>query len=95
MSEQFKVGDVVVVETCVKHKQFVGREATITEIGMLGRDDMGCRFFACRLDFRLPNGLLAIAKPYQLRKKRPPRRECDEVVSWDDCAWKPKHKEAA
>jgi len=32
-----------------------------------------------------------IAKPTWLKKKGPPRkrRECDRIVSWDDCLWAP------
>lgn len=38
-------------------------------------------------------GKIQIARPEWLRKKKLPRREVDQVTTWDKCLWKPKEVE--
>ena len=39
--------------------------------------------------FNSPNGKGFSARPENLRKKKPPQRDIDQLVSWDDCVWRP------
>lgn len=40
------------------------------------------------LDSPVSPGSLYSCSDYQIR---PHRRECDTIVSWDSCAWRPQH----
>lgn len=42
-----------------------------------------------RIQFR--DGAIFNCQPHQLRRPKPPKRELDQKVSWENCAWSP-HK---
>lgn len=92
----FKIGEVVVyVRPGSPH---FGQETTIIGnwVDGAGIDHItgqpyrgtGRPCFAISLDH--PSGGKLWALPEWLQKKRPPQREQDQIVSWDDCLWKPK-----
>jgi len=48
----------------------------------------------CSLCYKIDvdGDLDCIAEPYELRKKKPPKDDANDVVSWDDCIWRPEHE---
>lgn len=41
------------------------------------------------------DGELYNADARHIRKKKPPRRDIDQVTTWDKCAWQPREMEHA
>lgn len=85
---KFKVGDIVIICNAGKehHKHLNGEEAIILSLpGDVEKFPLSYGI-SCR-DVSIHS-----ARPECLKPKQPPKndREIDRVVSWDDCAWKPK-----
>ncbi len=74
----FKVGEVCIFQNAIHFPQNNGREVTIKEVGMIGFRGDGTRYFGYRLDFRLPNGAVCVAKPNQLLRRKPPATDSGE-----------------
>lgn len=93
----FKVGDVCIGQNYVLSTERNGLECEILE----GLQD---RFFRNNhtqsLEYgqaylvRWSDGDVWAVKHYQLRKKQPPKREIDTIVSWENCAWSPEKERA-
>lgn len=46
--------------------------------------------FRYETDIKIRQDHFLTARPEWLKKKPRPRREIDQIVSWDDCLWRPK-----
>lgn len=89
---QFKPGEIAILQNCID-PSFNGEECTILHAYTGPYRDRRTGKEAGIIEngyvVRTARGDFGAAKRYQLRKKRPPHREIDTVVSWGDCAWKP------
>ena len=92
MSKTFKVGDVAIAQNLIHYSEDNGKEVEI--IGPLQK-----RFWKSPRTGEIgsgmcylvlwPDGNTTAQDPYTLRPKQPPRREQDEVVSWESVGWMP------
>jgi hypothetical protein len=84
----FKIGEIVIMQNCM-NKSLSGMEAEIIE-GLESRlgKQTGERFKGYAII--AANGVKYAARPNQLRKKEPPKRDIDRVVRWEDCCWMPR-----
>jgi len=89
---KFKIGEIAIVY-CPGHKDHGTEVEIMTELrppyffnadGCMNSDYA----YGVRWSGREYNGTTWAAEKY-LRKKKPPQRECDQLVSWEDCEWKP------
>jgi hypothetical protein len=91
MSEQFKVGEIVIGQNHVYHTHHNGMEAEI--IGALEMRRCirlgGVVEMKLAYEVRWADGDVLFQVPHTLRRKQPPKREIDTVVSWKNCAWQP------
>ena len=100
MTDKFEIGEVAIYVR--PGSPFYGAEVKILS-GLIFQNrvqdhltgeyrDGGWRYFI-DIPTGNPNGFTA--DPEWLRKKKPPRREIDEVTTWDKCLWKPREVEHA
>lgn len=93
----FKVGEIAILQNCIYDPSYNGEECTV-----LGRfTGLGYHLKTGAIEYMKNEYLVetvrgdkVAVRHYQLRKKQPPKREIDQVVSWENCAWSPV-KEAA
>ena len=104
MNETFKVGEIAIYVR--PGSPFYGQEVTI--IGPLelrggprSRDHITglptTRDIKYLISYPVgfePDGKGFSARPENLRKKKPPQRDIDQIVSWDDCVWRPERVSA-
>jgi hypothetical protein len=85
--EQFAIGEIAIMCNPEFHPENDGRECTV--IGGL-QPRTGRQTDRTELAYRVQrdDGAIFMCRPYQLRKKRPPRKDL-EVVRWADCPWQP------
>lgn len=97
MSDKFEIGEAAIYVR--PGSPFYGQECTVIDIER--SDDFGAGFdhttgqmsYHGYLPYQVSvkvNGSFLWAKAEWLRKKKPPQREMDRKVAWDDCAWRPK-----
>lgn len=90
MTEKFEVGEVAIY---VRHEsKRYGEEVTV--VGCLMRRSgidthTGKLLEADGYAAESRDGVKFNVLPEWLRKKKPPQRELDRKVSWEDCYWKP------
>lgn len=91
MGEQFQVGEIAIV--CAP-----GTDRHGIEVEIAGGEYRSSRYDTVGYDVDVPNEIPWDGSPHwfcetkYLRKKKPPPREIDKVISWDDdnSVWKPK-----
>lgn len=91
MSAQFKVGDICVGQNLIYCPEINGMECTIVE-GLEMRKwvlDNGEKGESLTYVVIWSDGERTAQAPHELRRKQPPKREIDTVVSWKNCAWQP------
>lgn len=92
MSKTFKVGDVAIIQNLLYWPELNGQEVEILrelEERAWRCDKSGYEGFSLCYVVLWPNGEITAQKPHELRLKKPPRREQDEVVSWESVGWMP------
>ena len=102
MSETFKVGEIAIYVR--PGSPFYGREVEVLS-GLLEAEDVvndlligekvKCSGKVYRITdlYPMTKGIMT-SLPEWLRKKKPPQREIDQLVSWDDCVWRPERVHA-
>jgi hypothetical protein len=92
MSKQFKVGDVCVGRGFVVNTDRNGLECVILQ-GLAVRHahnlELGIKSEFPGYLVEWSDGQVAHVRPETLHRKRPPRRDIDEVVSWESVGWMP------
>lgn len=98
MSEQFKVGEIAIIQNSINYPQLDGEEVEILaglelREALIQGEVVKAECYLVILIGKLgPDGhSIFHSMPHQLRRKRPPRREIDTTVSWSECAWEPMH----
>jgi hypothetical protein len=91
MSQQFRVGERVIVVFSTNFPEIVGHEVTITEpFQLLHNEDRS--WFGYPTDYQ-PNGVRFCPAPHAIRKKTDAddKHSKNEVVlsSWDKVGWSP------
>jgi hypothetical protein len=88
MSKQFKVGDVAIIQHAKKLHYMNGEEVEIAR-GLGLNPAYGRHQEYMGYQVKDKTGRLWFVHPVQIRPKRPPRRDIDEVVSWESVGWMP------
>ena len=102
MNEHFKVGEIAIYVR--PGSPYYGREVEVLSrlFPETGGVDIVTREIyeeTGKLVYRITDldpgtpGLM-VAYPEWLRKKKPPQRDIDQLVSWDDCVWRPERVSA-
>ena len=102
MNETFKVGEIAIYVR--PGSQHYGREVEILSglFKPISHTDVVTGEFSQKSDAlayqitdlypEIPGVMTAL--PEHLRKKKPPQRDIDQIVSWDDCVWRPERVSA-
>lgn len=92
MSKTFKIGDVAIIQNMSHFFERNGMEVTIIgnlQMRLLQKHATGEIFIEHAYLVEWPDGERSAQLPFELRPKNPPRREQDEVVSWESVGWMP------
>ncbi len=93
MADKFEIGEVAIYVR--PGSPYYGQEVEI--LGGLTRyeptqDHLGLEaapYVGYQISSLIGDDWVMVSRPEWLRKKKPPRREMDQIVSWEDCAWRP------
>lgn len=88
---RFDVGEMLIVHSVFHpdHAKYNGEEVEVVELA--GFHDVHKTAYKIRFN----DGLLMACEPKNLKRQPPKnRKDLDTPVRWEDCAWKPKEKEA-
>ena len=100
MSEQFKVGEIAILQNLPPQAaRYSGTECQILleeREYQMPSPIPGIRMITIAYTIRDCDGNVRLCDRSRLRKKKPPQEDdANKVVSWDECAWKPPVKEPA
>ena len=84
MSQHFEIGEIAIIVNCMSHPHENGSEVEI--IGPFVPICPGFFGHAVRL---LDGSKETCEAAIECLRKKPKRRECDKLVSWDDMPWRP------
>lgn len=77
----FKVGEVAIIQNARVHRNLNGVECTILRAGAIGFSPLG-DYVGYEVDIRHPvTGFFLVARPDQLRKKRPPTTGEESILA--------------
>lgn len=88
----FKIGEICVGHGLVIYPEYNGVEC---EIILSIRPHSGINWrtgnasHGMHYQVKFSDGSIQNIREINLRRRRPPSREIDTVVSWSDCMWKP------
>lgn len=94
----FKLGEILIFQHAVAETFRNNSECELVgmwEMRQIGEVDHAQQriitvFKEC-YQVQFQDGEIRNVQPFQLRRKKPPTRESDTKVSWEDCGWNP-HK---
>lgn len=92
MSKTFKVGDVAIIQNMSHFFERNGMEVEIVgglKMRIAVQVATGVMVNQMMYLVQWPDGEITGQQHHELRPKQPPRRELDEVVSWESVGWMP------
>lgn len=98
MTDKFEIGEIAVLVGLAYYPELNGTECTILD-GPRQKTTFGWRSGVTHdgIQYRVETsfGDKGWVLPQNLRKKKPPRREIDQVTTWDKVLWRPREVEHA
>ena len=93
MTNYFKVGDVCIGQNLFISQEYNGMECVVTgglaiRAGYSASTGKDIGDILC-YRVKWADGTESAQRPHELRLKRPPRRDIDEVVNWESVGWMP------